>query len=74
MPVCMYMYVRVYHCMCLSVTWMHVCVHVCMSIHMCMYGMHVCMHGCNWNEYPDCVKHKEYTLQALKLVVCVQIL
>ena len=37
MPVCMYMYACVYHCMCLSVTWMHVCVHVCMFVHMCMY-------------------------------------
>ena len=56
----MHMYVRVYHCMCLSVCNMDACMYVYTYVY-------VCMHGCNFNEYPDCVKHKEHTLQALKL-------
>ena len=59
MPVSMYMYSCVYHCMCLSVCNTDACMCTCMYVYTYMY---VYMHGCNLNEYPDCVKHKEHTL------------
>ena len=63
------MHVRVYHCMYLSVCNMDACMCACMYVYTYVY---ICMHGCNFNEYPDCVKQKEHTLQALKLAIVVK--